>query len=391
MATDKIWFPKLFFLLLPFLFTDCSRPARAQAEFALDTVCVINLYESGSNQLYSRIFSRIREIDTTMSAFPGEFEDLLNDNDSVIQGSDNAVSTLVSGVLAINRQAGIAPVKVRADLFEVLETTLRYAELSGGAFDPTVGPLVKLWDIETKLRLIEDDKTAARLGQVDSRDLAAETQLIPTDDEIATALELVNFRDLIIDRDSRTAFLRRKGMEIDLGAIAKGYAADEAARIAKEGKVKRGIIDLGGNILALGWRGERGKELLPWRIGVQNPFGSRGENIGALAVHDSSVVTSGVYERYFENEGIRYHHILSTANGYPVDNGLLSVTIVTGRSMEADALSTAVFAMGYERGRALIDSIPDTEAVFVFADRSVKITEGLSGIFTLTDDEFTLY
>jgi thiamine biosynthesis lipoprotein len=382
------------------LFTDCSRSVGAQAEFALDTVCVINLYESGSNRLYSRIFSRIREIGTTMSAFPGEFEDLLSGYDGVMQGSDNAVSTLVSGVLAINRQAGITPVKVRADLLEVLETALRYAELSGGVFDPTIGPLVKLWDIGTKARLIEDDKIAARLGQVDSRDLAAETRLIPTDDEIAAALELVNFRDLIIDRDSGTVFLRRKGMEIDLGAIAKGYAADEAARIAKEGKARRGIIDLGGNILAMGWRGERGKELLPWRVGVQNPFGSRGENIGVLSVHDASIVTSGVYERFFEIEAggalsgenvKRYHHILSTASGYPVDNGLLSVTIVTGRSMDADALSTSVFAMGYEKGKALIDSIPDVEAVFVFADRSVKITEGLSEIFTLTDDEFTLF
>jgi thiamine biosynthesis lipoprotein len=143
--------------------------------------------------------------------------------------------------------------------------------------------------------------------------------------------------------------------------------------------------------LALGWRIEKGrKESLPWRVGVQNPFGNRGEYIGVLAVHDTSVVTSGVYERYFENEGIRYHHILSTVNGYPVENGLLSVTIVTERSIDADALSTAVFTLGYERGRALVDSIPGAEAVFVFADRSVKITEGLAGIFTLTDREFTL-
>jgi len=239
MATKK----KLFFLLLPLLLCSCFRQQPPQREFALDTVCVINLYESGSNRLYSRIFSRIREIGTTMSAFPGEFEDLLYDNPlveasvfhsdtagGVATGSDNALSTLVSGVLAINRQAGIAPVKVRADLLEVLETALRYAELSGGAFDPTVGPLVKLWDIDAKLRMIEDDKTAAR------PDLATETQLIPTDDEIAAALELVNFRDLIINRDSGTAFLRRKGMEIDLGAIAKGYAADEAARMPKRAR-----------------------------------------------------------------------------------------------------------------------------------------------------------
>jgi FAD:protein FMN transferase len=357
---------RVVFISLLFL-TACSRPPRSQAEFALGTVCVVNLYESGNDRLYSRIFSRIREIDTVMSAFPGEFEDLLSGNDNVIQDDNNAVSTLVSGVLAINRKAGLAPVKVRADLLEVLETALRYAELSGGAFDPTVGPLVKLWSIGT------------------------ETQRIPADDKITAALELVNFRDLVVDRGKGTAFLRKRGMEIDLGGIAKGYAADEAASIAKEGKVKRGIIDLGGNILALGWRGEKGKQSFPWRIGVQNPFGSRGEYIGVLAVHDTSVVTSGVYERFFDADGTRYHHILSTVNGYPAENGLLSVTIVTGRSIEADALSTSVFAMGYEKGKALIDSIPGAEAVFVFADRSVKITEGLSGIFTLTNDEFTLY
>jgi len=371
---------KLFFLLLPLLLTDCSRPPRSQREFVLGTICVINLYESGSNRLYSRIFSRIREIDRIMSAFPGEFEDLLNDSaplsDATIidpnaggaagGGVGNPVSTLVSGVLAINRQAGIAPVKVRADLLEVLVAARRYAELSGGAFDPTIGPLVKLWGI------------------------GSETQRIPADYEIAAALELVNWRDLIIDRAAGTAFLNRQGMEIDLGAIAKGYAADEAARIAKEGRVKRGIIDLGGNIFALGWRDEKGS--VPWRIGVQNPFDIRGESIGVLKVHDTSVVTSGVYERFFEtSDGKRYHHILSTINGYPAENGLLSVTIVTERSMEADALSTSVFAMGYEKGKALINSIPGADAVFVFADRSVKITEGLSGIFTLTNNEFTLF
>jgi thiamine biosynthesis lipoprotein len=357
---------KLFFFLLPLLLTVCSGPPRQQTEFVLGTFCVINLYESGSDQLYSRIFSRIREIDRIMSAFPGEFEDLIDD-DVIITPGSNAASTLVSGVLAINRQAGIAPVKVRADLIEVLETALRYAEISGGAFDPTIGPLVKLWGIGT------------------------DTQRIPADDEVAEALELVNWRDLLIGRDSGTVFLRRKGMELDLGAIAKGYAADEAARIAKEGKVKHGIIDLGGNIMAMDWRGEDGKVLIPWRIGVQDPFSARGEYIGVLAVHDTSVVTSGVYERYFEADGVHYHHILSTANGYPVENGLLSVTIVTERSIDADALSTAVFALGFERGKALIDSMPNAEAVFVFSDRSVKITEGLSGYFTLTNDEFTFF
>ncbi|MCL2127352.1 MAG: FAD:protein FMN transferase [Treponema sp.] len=329
-------------------------------EFALGTVCSVNLFEGGKNSIYSRVFSRIREIDRTMSAFGGDFQDLLGGG-----AARPGAETLVSGIVAVNGKAGIEAVKIRADLIGVLETALRYAELSNGAFDPTVGPLVSLWGIGTA------------------------AQRIPEDGEISAALALVSWRDLEVDREAGTAFLRREGMALDIGAIAKGYAADEAVRIAGEEGVKRAIIDLGGNISALGWREK--KKSLPWRIGVQNPLGERGSYIGVLAVHDMSVVTSGVYERYFEAEGKRYHHILSTTDGCPVDNGLLSVTIVTESSIDADALSTSVFALGFERGKALVDSIPGAEAVFVFNDRGVRITGGLKEIFTITDDGYTLY
>jgi thiamine biosynthesis lipoprotein len=218
--------------------------------------------------------------------------------------------------------------------------------------------------------------------------------------EIAAALELVNWRDLLVNREAGTAFLQRKGMALDLGAIAKGYAGDEAIRIAREGKVKRAIINLGGNIVLVGWREQNstGKrffrntetESIPWRVGVQNPLDSRGAYIGVLPAHDTSIVTSGVYERYFESGGKHYHHLLSTTTGYPVDNGLMSVTIVTERSMVADALSTVVFTLGYERGKALIDTTPNAEAIFIFEDRSVRITSGLDGIFSLTNDTFTI-
>jgi thiamine biosynthesis lipoprotein len=307
-----------------------------------------------------------------MTAYPGEFQELINDMGLAEPGSSadlaarSVAEALVSGVVAINEQAGIEPVKVRADLIEVLEKAVHYAELSDGAFDPTIGPLVKLWGIGTGV------------------------DRIPGDEEITDALELVNWRELVIDREAGTAFLCRKGMALDLGAIAKGYAGDEAARIAAEAKVKRAIFDLGGNIVALGWRSQKGKEALPWRVGIQNPLKERGVYIGVLPVHDKSVVTSGVYERNFELDGKRYHHLLSTTTGYPAENGLLSVTIAAKNSTDADALSTTVFTMGYERGKALIDSIPDTEAIFVFDNRDVIITDGLTGIFTLISDEFVL-
>jgi thiamine biosynthesis lipoprotein len=279
----------------------------------------------------------------------------------------SAAEALLSGVAAINEQAGIEPVKVRADLRELLETALYYAQLSDGAFDPTIGPLVRLWGIGT------------------------DTQRVPDEDEIAEALGLVNWRDVEIDRTAGTVFLRRKGMALDLGAIAKGYAGDEAARIAREYNVPRAVIDLGGNIVTVGWRGQKNKESLPWRIGIQNPLSGRGAYVGIVPIHDTSVVTSGVYERFFINkDGTRYHHLFSTANGYPIKNGLMSVTIITASSTTADALSTAVFALGFERGKDLIDSIPGAEAIFVFDDRTVRITGGLIGVFTLTDNNFTV-
>ena len=356
-------FPIAVSLLLTLASCEGRLPPRA--EFAMTTVCVVNLFEYGNRKLYSEIFSRIREIDRTMTAFPPA------------EGLGFA-----SEVVEIGRNAGFRPVKVGDDLIEVLERALYFAELSGGAFDPTIGPLTSLWGI-------------GRGGLS-----------VPSRAEIDAALALVNWRDLVVDRAAGTAYLRREGMSLDLGAIVKGYAGDEAARVAREGGARRAIVDLGGNIVLVGWRQRGGNalkrlfsmrvlEYVSWRVGVQNPLAERGEPIGFLELHDTSVVTSGVYEQYFDAPGpdgttARFHHILSTQTGFPIDNGLVSVTVVTESSTDADALSLAAFAMGYRRGRALIDSRPEAEAIFVFADRTVSVTDGLVGVFRLTDPDFSL-
>jgi thiamine biosynthesis lipoprotein len=337
------------FFLIPL---SCAKAPPAQGEFILGTVCNINLYEKGTKNLYAVMFSRIREIDRTMSVNPPVFS----------AGSSGADGSGENEAGRINADAGIKPAAVSGDVIGVLERALYYAELSGGAFDPTVGPLVKLWGIGT------------------------DAPRIPGEGEIQAALSLVNWRDVLINHEEGTVFLRKPGMAIDLGAIAKGYAADEAAALAKKHGVRRAIIDLGGNILALGSR----RENAPWRIGIQDPEGERGNYLGVLQVRDKSVVTSGIYERFFEEEGRRYHHILSTQNGRPVDNGLLSVTIIADISIDADALSTAAFALGWEKGRSLIETVPGAEAVFVFADQSVRGTGGAMEIFTLTGDKYRI-
>jgi thiamine biosynthesis lipoprotein len=325
------------FLVALLFFTGCTRAEPSRAEFVMGTVCSVTLYDQAKTQVYRDIFSRLREIEDRMSAN-------LPDSD----------------VTRVNAAAGVASVQVHNDVFDVIERALFYAEISGGAFDPTVGPLVSLWGI----------------GGDDPR--------VPTQEEIDAVLPLVNWRDVELDRERRTVFLRQPGMALDLGGIAKGYAADEAAALIRQARLKRAIIDLGGNIMTFGVR----QDGRPWRVGIQNPLDDRGAYIGIVEVRDRTVVTSGVYERNFEADGVLYHHIFSPFDGYPISNGLLSVTIIADTSIDADALSTAVFVMGYERGMALIESLEGIEGIFVFEDMSVRKTEGVE--LVIADESYRL-
>jgi thiamine biosynthesis lipoprotein len=324
-----------FFFSILFL-VSCTHD-NSRTEFALGTFCHITLFEQEQDKVYNDVFARIREIENLMS-----------------------VNISSSDVSRVNAAAGIEPVKVHEETFAVIKLALHYAKLSGGAFDPTVEPLVSLWGI------------------------GGGRPRVPFQAEIDETLPLVNWQYVRLDEETRSVFLARRGMALDLGGIAKGYAADEAAAVIRNSGVERAIINLGGNILTCGER----KDGKPWRVGVQNPNDDRNKYIGVLQVTEKSVVTSGVYERFFEKEGRRYHHIFSPSSGYPADSGLLSVTITAPRSIDADALATAVFVLGYERGSALIESLAETEAVFIFSDLSVRKTSGAN--FSLTDKTFRL-
>jgi thiamine biosynthesis lipoprotein len=331
--------PHFLLITASLLLSSCSPSISRQSELALGTVCTITIYGKAPKQAYTKAFNRLREIENRMSA--------------------NMTDTEIAEV---NAKAGIEAVRVDEDVFYVVEKSLHYAQISAGAFDPTIGPLVKLWGIGPDAE-----------GRV------------PAQADIDAALPLIGYRD--VEAGGDTIFLKRAGMALDLGAIAKGYAADEAARILKDNGVKRAIIDLGGNIYVLGERSGKKK----WRVGVQNPYGERGSSAGVAEITgDTSLVTSGVYERFIEVDGKRYHHILSAKDGYPVQNGLLSVTIIAKSSIDADGLSTAVFALGYEKGRALVESLGGVEAIFIFDDNTVSGTEGALEVFSIIDERFKL-
>jgi thiamine biosynthesis lipoprotein len=359
MQHRRLFFPFLF-ALSGGCFLGCAKMPPPETEYVLGTFCSVNLFEKGTPELYRRVFDRLRELEDILSA-----------------------SRDGTGLDRVNKNAGIGPVQVRGELMELLERALLYAEESGGAFDPSVGPLVKLWGI------------------------GSEGARVPREEEIRDALKLVNHREIEVNQTGRTVFLRRPGMALDLGGIAKGYAADEVVKVIAQAGVERGIIDLGGNIFAFGERKEKRKlaalleKFVPsdqeqggggfWRVGLQDPRSKRGAYIGVLRVKNKSVVTSGVYERYFEEGGKRYHHILSTTEGYPVENGLLSVTVIADHSADADALSTAAFALGWEKGRRLIESVSGAAGIFVFDDLGVRLSAGLgTEIFTLNAAEYRL-
>ncbi|MDF2986792.1 MAG: rane-associated lipoprotein involved in thiamine biosynthesis [Eubacterium sp.] len=244
------------------------------------------------------------------------------------------------------------------EVIKILETAKRYSALSNGAFDVTIGPLVKEWGVFT------------------------EHPRVPAKQRIDELLGLVDYKSIDINKKENTAKLTKAGQLVDLGGIAKGYAADEAVNVCIQNDVKSAYINLGGNVSVLGSKPDGS----PWKIGLQNPRGLEGEYIGILNIANKTVVTSGDYERYFVKDGIRYHHIIDPKTGYPSKSDLISSTIVTDKSIEADALSTATFVLGLEKSKRLISGLQGVEAVFVTKDKKVYVTDNLKKYFTFKDE-----
>ncbi len=313
-----------------------TEPVTATA-FKLNTVVTITLYDSEDQELLDQAMELCDHYEKIFSRTLPESE-LYRLNAGTLPQEDGAF--IISDTLA-----------------ELISEGLRYSELSGGAFDISIGPVSSLWDFTSG------------------------SSVIPDEADVKDALKLVDYRQVFLD-GNRIRF-GMEGMQLDLGAIAKGYIADRIKEFLVSEGVKSAILDLGGNILCIGERPDD----TPFRIGIQRPFAQRSETVSIAQIDDKSVVSSGIYERYFEKNGILYHHILNPRTGFPYENDLVSVTIISDRSADGDGLSTSCFALGLEQGMELINSLPDVYAAFITADGELHFSDGMAETFSLKTTE----
>lgn len=311
-------------LLLGLLLCGCGKKQPIQQSgFYFDTVISVTLYDPSKTEELKHCFTLAQQYEQYFSA--------------KIKDSDTS---------RINAAAG-APVHVHEETVELIQKGLYYSRLSSGKFDITVGKLTDLWDFHT------------------------DTPALPDAAAIAAAVKTIDYNNIVINGTEVT--LTNPDAALDPGGIAKGYIADKIKEYLLSQGITDGLINLGGNVLTIGEK-EDGSA---YTIGIQKPFDQTGAAAAAVSVRDLSVVTSGVYERYFEQDGIRYHHILDVSNGYPYDNGLLSVSIICSSSADGDGLSTVCFALGLEKGMELIESLDQTEAIFITSDQKLHTSSGI--------------
>ena len=306
--------------LLCALFSGCvPEKAESAVDYRFDTVITINAYCSRSI------------LDGALSEC-ARYEALLS---KTVEGSD---------VWRINH-AGGSPVEVSDETAEVLETALAVSRASDGAFDITTEPESALWDF------------------------TSESPSLPSEAALSEAAKKTDWTKLSLSGNTVTLPAE---MSVDLGGAAKGYIADKIAEYLAENGVKCAVLNFGGNVLALGKKPDG----TPWRIGIQKPYGETGEYVSLLEIPGGAAVTSGVYERGFDLDGVRYHHLLDPETGYPVQNGLASVTVFCESSALADALSTAAFVLGREKGAALLAEF-GAEGAFLSESGELFLTDGL--------------
>ena len=307
-----------------------GRSSCEKTSVAMGTVVTFNLYGFGAKNDLDKIETEINGLENSVLSWRKK-------------GSD---------VYRINESAG-SSVSVSPDTAKIIGQCIDISDDCGGVFDITIGNVTKLWDF------------------------GGNNQRLPSDDEIKTALGSVGYKNVSI---SGNAVRINKGQSLDLGAVGKGFACDKIKDLLTKGRTKSAVVSVGGSLLIYGNR--------TFSIGIVNPDNDK-QSMGTLKLKDTCVSTSGNYEKYFEKDGKRYHHILNATTGYPATSEFKSVTVVCSSGLLSDALSTVCYIAGYRKSVDILKEY-DAEAVFIFNNNAVKVTDGLADKFTVTDDIYTL-
>jgi thiamine biosynthesis lipoprotein len=308
-----------------------------ESRVLMDTYCTITVVspsEKNAREAIEAGFDEIKKLDKFLNNFE----------------PDSEIST-------ISREAGIKPVRVSKETLELIEKTIGISNMTDGAFDPTIAPVYKLW------------KFSGRPANPS----------MPTRSAVEDALKLVSYKKIRINRTTSEIYLEEKGMELDLGGIAKGYAADKAVEAIRAKDIKAALVAIAGDIRGYGLS-TSGKA---WKIGIQDP---RPENpdsekpwediFASLYLKDSGISTAGDYQRFFIKDGKRYHHIIDPATGYPSESGLISVSVVAPEGYIADGTDTAILILGVEKGMKLLNS-RGLDGILVDSQKRVFITKNL--------------
>lgn len=327
----------LFFLVICFFISGCVDESSKSGQFNIfvfDTIVDITISDHYTEELENDIRNELERLELKFSRY--------------IETSE---------ISKINNNSGKIQV-ISDELNMVLQEAINYSNLSEGMFDITLGPIIDLWSI------------------------GSEMQNVPSETSINQMLEYVDYQQIKIN-DNEIFIL--EGMSLDFGGILKGYAADQIKIIFDENNVSSGIINLGGNVYVHGK-----KENEDWRVGIRNPLGESDEHLGILNISDKSIVTSGPYERYFIDNNIRFHHLFNPFTGYPAENQIEGVTIVSDRSIDGDALSTSIYTMGIKKGLVLIKELEGVDCIIITKENDIYMTEGLKNNFVLTNGQFII-
>ncbi|MGN0479338.1 MAG: FAD:protein FMN transferase [Hominenteromicrobium sp.] len=278
-----------------------------------------------------------------------------------VQALENKISWRVSGsdIQKLNDNAGQDWITLSGETMEILAIAQDVAEKSGGAFDVTIAPISRLWDFDSERREV------------------------PADEKIRALLPYVDYTGLRLDAEEGTASLRNLNTAVDLGAVGKGAACDAAVKAYGEAGVQAAIVSVGGSVGTYGTKPSGAK----WNVAVRDPNGDG--TLGSVSIASGFLSTSGSYEKCFTLDGKTYHHLLDPETGYPAETGLVSVTVWSDSGTRSDALSTACFVLGLEKGAELLAQY-GAEGIFIDENGVITVTDGLKDAFELTADGYTL-